>query len=214
MTPKYYVVLFKNKVRKKIIKKFSNFKNSENFYNNLIKESSSVIFPKKMENGKSTNYELALLQNKTNQYNDIYMTDELGRNIKVILEDKSFEMLKVKLYEVEELIYDTQKKQKISSLKLIQTYLKGDGIKMVFTLNNKFIIQKDEDIKLFSLKSEIETNRFIDCISKEFYKEGRKDCLFIKDTSSAQKKYLFSVLSEMGIDKKVLYRKFTTYPRQ
>lgn len=214
MTPKYYVVLFKNKVRKKIIKKFSNFKNSENFYNNLIKESSSVIFPKKMENGKTTNYELALLQNKTNQYNDIYMTDELGRNIKVILEDKSFEMLKVKLYEVEELIYDTQKKQKISSLKLIQTYLKGDGIKMVFTLNNKFIIQKDEDIKLFSLKSEIETNRFIDCISKEFYKEGRKDCLFIKDTSSAQKKYLFSVLSEMGIDKKVLYRKFTTYPRQ
>lgn len=214
MTPKYYVVLFKNKVRKKIIKKFSNFKNSENFYNNLIKESSSVIFPKKMENGKTTYYELALLQNKTNQYNDIYMTDELGRNIKVILEDKSFEMLKVKLYEVEELIYDTQKKQKISSLKLIQTYLKGDGIKMVFTLNNKFIIQKDEDIKLFSLKSEIETNRFIDCISKEFYKEGRKDCLFIKDTSSAQKKYLFSVLSEMGIDKKVLYRKFTTYPRQ
>ena len=214
MTPKYYVVLFKNKVRKKIIKKFSNFKNSENFYNNLIKESSEVIFPKKIENGKNSHYELALLQNKTNQDNDIYMTDELGRNVKVVLEDESFEMLKIKLYEVEELIYDTQKKQKISTLKLIQTYLKGDGVKMVFSLNNKFIIQKDEDIKLFSLKSEMETDRFIDCISKQFYKEGRKDCLFIKDTSTAQKKYLFSVLSEMGIDKKVLYRKFTTYPRQ
>ena len=109
MTPKYYVVLFKNKVRKKIIKKFSNFKNSENFYNNLIKESSEVIFPKKIENGKNSHYELALLQNKTNQYNDIYMTDELGRNVKVVLEDESFEMLKIKLYEVEELIYDTQK---------------------------------------------------------------------------------------------------------
>lgn len=214
MTPKYYVVLFKNKVRKKIIKKFSNFKNSENFYNNLIKESSEVIFPKKIENGKNSHYELALLQNKSNQDNDIYMTDELGRNVKVVLEDESFEMLKIKLYEVEELIYDTQKKQKISTLKLIQTYLKGDGVKMVFSLNNKFIIQKDEDIKLFSLKSEMETDRFIDCISKQFYKEGRKDCLFIKDTSTAQKKYLFSVLSEMGIDKKVLYRKFTTYPRQ
>ena len=214
MTPKYYVVLFKNKVRKKIIKKFSNFKNSENFYNNLIKESSAVIFPKKIENGKNSHYELALLQNKSNQDNDIYMTDELGRNVKVVLEDESFEMLKIKLYEVEELIYDTQKKQKISTLKLIQTYLKGDGVKMVFSLNNKFIIQKDEDIKLFSLKSEMETDRFIDCISKQFYKESRKDCLFIKDTSTAQKKYLFSVLSEMGIDKKVLYRKFTTYPRQ
>ena len=213
MTPKYYVVLFKNKVRKKIIKKFSNFKNSENFYNNLIKESSAVIFPKKIENGKNSHYELALLQNKSNQDNDIYMTDELGRNVKVVLEDESFEMLKIKLYEVEELIYDTQKKQKISTLKLIQTYLKGDGVKMVFSLNNKFIIQKDEDIKLFSLKSEMETDRFIDCISKQFYKEGRKDCLFIKDTSTAQKKYLFSVLSEMGIDKKVLYRKFTNLYR-
>ena len=173
-----------------------------------------ILFPKKIENGKNSHYELALLQNKSNQDNDIYMTDELGRNVKVVLEDESFEMLKIKLYEVEELIYDTQKKQKISTLKLIQTYLKGDGVKMVFSLNNKFIIQKDEDIKLFSLKSEMETDRFIDCISKQFYKEGRKDCLFIKDTSTAQKKYLFSVLSEMGIDKKVLYRKFTTYPRQ
>lgn len=214
MTPKYYVVLFKNKVRKKIIKKFSNFKNSETFYNNLIKESSEVIFPKKIENGKDSHYELALLQNKTNQHNDIYMTDELGRNVRVVLEDESFEMVKIKPYEVEELIYDTQKKQKISTPELIKSYLKGDGVKMVSTLNNKFIIQKDEDIKLFSLKSELETERFIDCISKQFYKEGRKDCLFVKDTSTAQKKYLFSVLSEMGIDKKVLYRKFTTYPRQ
>lgn len=214
MIPKYYVVLFKNKVRKKIIKKFSNFKNCETFFNDLMKESANIIFPKKLENGKNSSYELALLQNKTNQHNDIYTTDELGRNIRVILEDDSFEMVKIKPYEVEELIYDIQKKQKISTPELIKTYLKGDGVKMVSTLNNKFIIQKDEEIKLFSLKSESETERFIDCISKQFYKEGRKDCLFVKDISTAQKKYLFSVLSEMGIDKKVLYRKFTTYPRQ
>lgn len=214
MTPKYYVVLFKNKVRKKIIKKFSNQKNCNKFFEKLMNESSQVIFPKKIENGKPSEFELSVLQNKTSNFNDIYVTDELGRNLKVVFEDDKFEMLKIKSYNIEELIYDTQKKKKITTPELIKTYLKGEGLKMISTLNNKFVIQKDEDTKLFSLKSEDETQRFIDCISKQFYKEGRKDCMFVKDTSTAQKKYLFSLLSAMGFDKKVLYRKFTTFPRQ
>lgn len=179
-----------------------------------MNESSQVIFPKKIENGKPSEFELSVLQNRTSNFNDIYVTDELGRNLKVVFEDDNFEMLKIKSYNIEELIYDTQKKKKITTPELIKTYLKGEGLKMISTLNNKFVIQKDEDTKLFSLKSEDETQRFIDCISKQFYKEGRKDCMFVKDTSTAQKKYLFSLLSDMGFDKKVLYRKFTTFPRQ
>lgn len=213
MTPKYYVVLFKNKIRKKIIKKFSNHKNAEKFFEGLIKESNEVIFPKKVENGKDCVFELALLQNKSNEFKDVYVTDELGRNVRVVLEDDHYEMLKIKLYNIEEKIFDVQKSSKITSSYLIKTYLKGEGVKMISTLNNKFVIQKDEDLKLFSLKSESECQRFMDSISNLFYREGRKDCLFVKDTSTAQKKYLFNVLSNMGIDKKILYRKFTTFPR-
>lgn len=214
MIPKYYVVLFKNKVRKKIIKKFSNLKSAEKFFENQIKLSDDIIFDKTFENGKESSYEIALLQNNENSLDEVYLKDEFGRNIKVILEDNQYEMMKIRKYRLEEKIYDVKKQSKISVDQLIKTYLKGDGVKMVSTLNNKFVIQRDTDLFLFSLKSEDESKRFIDCISGYFYRIGRKDCLFVKDTSSPQKKYLYEQLSNSGIDKKILYRKFTTYPRE
>ena len=58
MVPKYYVVLFKNKTRKKIIKKFSNFKNAEKFYTELTKKSSEVIFSKKIDTYSTNNNNL------------------------------------------------------------------------------------------------------------------------------------------------------------
>lgn len=214
MIPKYYVVLFKNKVRKKIIKKFSNLKSAEKFFETQIKLSEEIIFDKTFENGKESSYEIALLQNNENSSDEVYLKDEFGRNIKVILEDDQYEMMKIRKYRLEEKIYDVKKQSKISVDQLIKTYLKGDGVKMVSTLNNKFVIQKDTDLFLFSLKSEDESKRFIDCISGYFYRIGRKDCLFVKDTSSPQKKYLYEQLSNSGIDKKILYRKFTTFPRE
>ena len=128
------------------------------------------------------------------------------------LEDDGMSILQIKPYKEEELIYDVQKKIKISSKDLIKSYLKGDGLKMVSVLNNKIVIQKDEDIKLFSLKNEKESSRFIDCLSSHFFKIKRGDCLFVKDYSSPQRKYLYGLLESNGFDKKVLYRKFTTYP--
>ena len=214
MIPKYYVVLFKNKVRKKIIKKFSNLKSAEKFFENQIKLSDDIIFDKTFENGKESSYEIALLQNNENSLDEVYLKDEFGRNIKVILEDNQYEMMKIRKYRLEEKIYDVKKQSKISVDQLIKTYLKGDGVKMVSTLNNKFVIQRDTDLFLFSLKSEDESKRFIDCISGYFYRIGRKDCLFVKDTSSPQKKYLYEQLSNSGINKKILYRKFTTFPRE
>lgn len=214
MVPNYYIVLFKNKVRKKIIKKFANFKNAKDFYEQKIEESSNIIFDKNFENGKISSYEIALLQNRKDPNSEIYLKDELGRNIKVEMEDNEFEFVRINKYKIEEKIYDVQKSQKITIDKLISTYLKGDGIKMISTLNNKFVIQIEESVKLFSLKSEDESQRFIDVLSKHFYSIGRKDCLFVKDVSTPQKKYLFKILEEMGIDKKILYRKYTTFPRQ
>lgn len=208
------MVLFKNKVRKKIIKKFSNLKSAEKFFETQIKLSEDIIFEKTFENGKESSYEIALLQNNENSSDEVYLKDEFGRNIKVILEDDQYEMMKIRKYRLEEKIYDVKKQSKISVDQLIKTYLKGDGVKMVSTLNNKFVIQKDTDLFLFSLKSEDESKRFIDCISGYFYRIGRKDCLFVKDTSSPQKKYLYEQLSNSGINKKILYRKFTTFPRE
>ena len=208
----YLVVLFKNKKRKKIINKFVTFSRAKQYYDNLLKESNDVLFNVEIENGVDTRYELGLVEMNTNQLIPIYMTDEYGRNTKVKLEDEGMTLFKIDYYKKEETIYDISKKKKITSQQLIKTYLKGDGLKMISSLNNKIIVQEDDKINLFTLKTESEATRFIDCISLHFFKTKRGDCLFVKDHSSAQRKYLFNMLESYGIDKKILYRKFTSQP--
>jgi hypothetical protein len=154
---------------------------------------------------------LVELSNK--QLIPIYITDEMGRNIKVKLENDGMTLKEIVIYKEEEKIFDIQKNKKITTRELIKNYIKGDGVKMISTLNNKIIIQIDDEVSLFSLKSEVESGRFLDCLMGYFFKIKRKDCIFVKDFSSAQRKYLFEILKNKGIDKKILYRKFTTYPR-
>jgi hypothetical protein len=115
---------------------------------------------------------------------------------------------------MEEKVFDIQKNNKISIEIFIKNYLKGDGLKMISTLNNKLIIQLDEKFNLFSLKTPEEARRCIDSLSQYFYNIKRKDCMFVKDESTAQKKYLIKLLSDWGVDKKILYRQFTTHPQK
>jgi len=209
----YLVVLFKNKKRKRIIKKFVTLSRAKSFYENLVEKSNEVIFEVLVENAKECKFEIGLIDTKTNQSAPIYTTDEYGRSVKVKFEDNTgMSIIKMSPYRQEELIYDVETNRKITSNDLIKKYLKGDGLKMVSVLNNKIVVQKDEMIKLFSLKNEQESSRFVDCLSSYFFKIKRGDCLFIKDYSSPQRKYLYSLLESNGFDKKVLYRKFTTYP--
>ena len=211
--PKYQVILFKDKVKKKIIKKFNNFKNAEKFFLSLIDESQSVVFPKIIEGTKECKFELAILEKGLNPEIPQYTTDEYGRNIKVQLLDDEWGIIKINLYNQEEKVFDIQQSKKIDVKELIRKYLRGDGLKMINSLNNKLIIQKDDEFKIFSLKSNSEVTRLLDCLTHYFIKQKRTDCLIVKDTSVAQKKYLLKYLEENGFDKKLFYRQYTTYPR-
>jgi len=213
LNPKYFVVLFKNKVRKKIIKKFSNYNNAKKFFDEEVKKTNEVIFEKKYINGSESILELGLLGPKSQTSDYVYVTDELGRNVRVKFQDETNELIKIVIYKEEEKIYDVSMGIKITTPEFIKTYLKGEGLKMISTLNNKVVVQKDEVINLFSLKNPFECTRFVDCLSKHFYNQKRKDCMFVLDTDPAQKKYLLKLLSDFGFDKKVLYRQFTTFPR-
>jgi hypothetical protein len=149
----YLVVLFKNKTRKKIIKKFITLSRAKNYFNQLIKESEDVIFEVLVENGKECKFELGLIEMSVNQSAPVYMTDEFGRSVKVKLEEGGMSILSINPYKEEDLIYDVRNKSKITAQEFIKKYLKGDGLKMVSVLNNKVILQKDEEIDLFSLKN-------------------------------------------------------------
>ena len=158
----YLVVLFKNKKRKKIIKKFVTLSRAKTFYDNLIKKSNEVIFDISYENGLECSFELGMVELSSNQLVPIYMTDDMGRNIRVKLEDDNMTLFQIKQYKKEELIFDVSKNKKITANEFITQYLKSDGLKMISSLNNKIIVQKDEVINLFSLKNELESSRFID----------------------------------------------------
>jgi protease II len=209
----YLVVLFKNKKKKRIIKKFITFSRAKQFYDKLIEESNEVLFDVKVEAGKESKYELGIIEMSAKQLIPVYMTDEFGRNIKVKLDEDGMTLFKIQPYKKEETIYDIKDQKKITTQTLIKKYLKGDGLKMISSLNNKIVVQEDEKIHLFTLKSESESSRFLDSLSSYFFKIKRGDCLFVKDYSTAQRKSLYKLLESAGIDKKILYRKFTTLPQ-
>jgi hypothetical protein len=208
----YLIVLFEDKVRKKILKKYITFKKAKQYFDKCLSDSNNVIFKKNISNGCEINFEIGLVELSSKQLIPVYITDEIGRNIKVSLENDGMTLISISKYNIEESLYDVQTNSKIDTLDFIRKYLKKDNIKMVSSLHNKIIIQNEDKINLFSLKNSSEANRFLDCISSYFFKIKRGDCIFVKDVSSAQKKYLINLLSNSGYDKKMLYRKFTTYP--
>ena len=209
----YMVVLFKNKKKKKIINKFVTAEKANVFFKKKIKSAEEIIFDVKIESGLECLYELGIVHMSTNKEAPTYLTDDMGRFVKVKLEEQGMTLISISPFKKEEKIYDIQKGKKITLDYFIKNYLKGDGIKMISALNNKIIVQEDEKLFLFTLKSESESIRFINCLSYHFHKIKRGDCLFVKDTSTPQKKYLYDLLESKGIDKKILYRKFTSLPQ-
>jgi hypothetical protein len=208
----YMVVLFKDKTKKKIIKKFITFKKAKSFYDDLLKKSNEVIFNVEVEAGRDCKYEVGIVELSSKQLVPVYMTDEFGRSIKVKLNEDGMTLFQISPYKKEELIYDIKEGKKITVQDLIKKYMRGDGLKMVSVLNNKIVVQEEEKINLFTLKSEKESSRLVDCMSLHFFKIKRGDCLFIKDYSSTQRKYLYTLLESNGFSKRVLYRKFTSQP--
>ena len=77
---------------------------------------------------------------------------------------------------------------KISYINLLTTYLNSKDFKQVFTLNNKLIIQCDDTVNIFSLKTVSDASRLIDIIEFELLDSGRLDCLLVRDTNTVQLK--------------------------
>jgi hypothetical protein len=207
----YLVVLFKNKERKKIINRFKTFDRAEKYYTNLLDDNKSVIFETLVENAKPSNYELCLLQKNNNNFDKLFVRDDLGRQVLIDLDDPEYKIIKVSKYKVSEKIFDVDQNQKITTEEFIKKYLPKNSIKLISRLNNKVVVQNDNDVKLFSLKDEDESRRFLEVLSDYLLSIGRGDSIIVIETSKSQKKYLYQILGDMGISKQSLYRKSTTF---
>lgn len=207
----YLVVLFKNKVRKKIINKFVTLENATNFFDKKILENKKVYFSKRVENAKDCSFELCLLQKKDDKFDSLFVKDSLGRQMKVELDDPEFKIIKVSEYNVEETIFDVSTREKISLNQFYKKYINKKGIVLISRLNNKIVVQEDDKVNLFSLKNEDESRRFLLSLNDYFIDNGITNSIVVIETSKPQKKYLYSILEDTGIEKKLLYRTSTTY---
>ena len=212
MNDTYQVILFKNKVKKKIINKFKTHKKAFEYYKLLVKKSDEVIYDKVMENGVVSEYELSLVERSSSSPSSLYMKDDYGRQVKVSLDDSELTMINITRYRIEELFLDYTTNKKIDTRQFIKQYLDHTGFKLISKLNNKIIVQNDDKFNLFTLKTSDESERFINILTKKFNDDGRKDCLLVKDYSTPQRKYLYELLVKMGFEKSYLQRSSTTYP--
>jgi hypothetical protein len=214
MENSFLIVLFKNRKKRKIIKRYATEKKANDKFDQLIKDNNTISFEKVYENAEPCDYELGLVTNTTKIQKSLFMTDELGRNIPVNLENSDFVFLKINKYKVEDQIYDWQTSSKISFNDFIKKYCSGGELKSVYTLNNKICVQKDEDVQIFSLKNSEESERFLNIVQEYFYNERRLDAFFVRDISNAQRKWIYDVLNKKGFDKQRLYRLKTTFSKR
>ena len=207
----FQIVLFKNKEKKKIINKYKTHKKAKECFDGLLKKSNQVFFPVEFENGKKNYYEIALIEKTKGTLIPIFLKDEIGRQIKASLDDNNFSITKLEKYSLEEEFIEFKTKNKITTPDLISKYLNVDGLKLVSKLNNKIIVQVDDNISLFTLKNIHDAERLIDVLSEYFIKNKRSDCLFVNDHSTGQRKYLYEFLCDKGYPKNYLQTYSTTH---
>jgi hypothetical protein len=207
----HLIVLFKNKKRKKIINRFKTLDRAKEFFSNKISESENVIFEKQVENALPCGFEIALLSKKDDNFQSLFVKDMLGRQVRVDLDDDDFKIIEVREYRVEEKIFDVYKNKKITTQEFLRSYINTPSIKLLSKLNNKVVLQNDDNIDLFTLKDPEECTRFLKSLSDYFISTQRIDVIVVYESSKAQKKYLYDILEKTGIDKKVLYRTTTTF---
>ena len=205
------VVLFKNKKRKKIIKYFVTKNKAELFFKKQLELSDAVNFNIEVENAKNVKYELALLSIIDETQLALFKQDDIGRNVKIEMVDSDYKIIKIESFNVPEKIFDWSLNKRISFDEFFALYFKEKELKNIFTVNNKLVIQKDENLNLFTLKNSEESKRFLYSLQDYMLKQKRSDGLFVKDTDTIHRKYLYELLEKNGIDKKRLYRQSTTF---
>ena len=203
--------MFKNKKRKKIIKSFIRKNVAELYFKKICEQSDKVKFNVEVENSLDVTYEVGLLCKNIDTQFQLFSQDDIGRNIKVNLEDSDLQIIKIHRYRVPEKLHDWSTNKRITYDEFFKKHFTNKELKNVFTVNNKIIVQRDEQTSVYSLKNIEESKRLLMLLQDEFVSLKRADAIFVKDMDTIQRKYLYDHLEKLGIDKKRLYRQSTTF---
>jgi hypothetical protein len=205
---KYQIVIFNNQSKKRILATSNLYSNINKKYNKILKKS-NVIFPMKYNKKKECKFEIALVCIGKCKSKIIHKRDELGRLAEITTKNKKYQIIKINDFKVEEKIYDHQQKKRVTFQEIMDKYLGAKNILQMYSLNNKIIIQNNEEFYLFSLKNVGEASRWLDSSKQYFNNINKYNCLLSKDLSTVHRKELYDLLEKKGFVRSLLHKHYT-----
>lgn len=207
---KYAIVLFENKKKVKVLYKCMQRKTVYEYWREYKTEKKPPFV--KLQGGKRRQelvYELGLLLPNNRWSEKVWVKDSLGRNQNAILLDDNLRIKEIIPYWVEEKVYDHDNGKRIRYHEMMEQILPISDIAQIFTLNNKMFIQIEDNVRYFSCKNLIDTERLFEIVKNDLLNRKRGNFMFVKDVSTQQRKMLYAMLIAKGYKKSELFRHYS-----
>jgi len=207
---KYFIVLFCNKKRIKILYKCMKRTTITEYWNEHKTQRKPDFV--KIQGGKRNQeqvFELALIFPNTRWSTNPWVKDSLGRNIEAKMEDGKFRIKEIIPYWKEELIYDFQIKKRIRFHEMMDKIYPISEIAQVFTLNNKLFVQVENDVWLYGNKNLHDAERLFELVKEKLLKKKKGNFIFVKDITTHQRKLLYNLLESKGFKRRELFRHYS-----
>ncbi len=207
---KYFIVLFCNKKRVKILYRCMKRTTITEYWHEFKTERKPPFV--KLQGGKRKQeqiFELGLVFPNNRWATKTYVKDSLGRNIEAKIEGNEYRIKEMIPYWKEELIYDFQTKKRIRYHEMIKQLDVITEIAHIFTLNKNIFVQIENDIRLFGNKNIVDSERLFELIKSDLLKRKRGNFLFVKDITTHQRKLLYEMLESKGYKRTELFRHYS-----
>ena len=169
---KYFIVLFCNKKRVKILYRCQKRHTIHEYWNEFkTQRKPKFIKLQGYKRNLELTYELALIFPNNRWATNIWVKDSLGRNIEAKIEDNKFRIKEMIPYWEEELIYDFSIKKRIRYHVMMEYIESITDIAQIFTLNNKLFVQVENDIRLFGNKNIADAERLFEIVRTDLVKK-------------------------------------------
>ena len=210
VTYRYFIVLFCNKKKKKILYKSAKRSTIMPIWQDF-KSQKQPPYTKTISGRKRTvqNFELGLIYPNNRWAVKTYVKDELGRNIEVKVNNDKQRIKEIIPYWEEEHIYDFDAKKRIRFHDMMKYITPIEEIGQIFTLNNKLFVQVEDNIKMYGNKNLDDTDRLFNIVKEELLKKKKTNFMFVRDITTYQRIQLYNLLEAKGYKRRELFRHYS-----
>lgn len=207
---KYFIVLFCNKKRVKILYRCMQRTTAYEYWREFRTEKKAPYT--KLQGGKRKQellFELALIFPNNRWATSTYVKDSLGRNQEALIEGNAFRIKEIIPYWQEEQIYDFHTKKRIRYHQMMEYITSVTEIAQIFTLNKNLFVQIENDVRMFGNKNINDSNRLFEIVKQDLINRKKGNFMFVKDVTTHQRSLLYELLESKGFNRKELFRHYS-----